>query len=1262
MAKRIIAVFVTVLMLSATLLPVMASADEKAVIYVSPNGNDSAVGTIDAPLKTLEGAKQRVRELKAKGMTVSEVIFRGGDYRIDTVVFDSADSGTEENPIVYRAYEGETPRFKGSVELDVSGAQPVTDEFTRSRLYEDVRDKVVVIDLAAQGISQGSITDTSNVSTAFSFDNNTDYNSVFVDEAEQPIAQWPNGREYTAWTKTLNQLTIVYSEGNPGRWTHAKDWWVAAFPEWDFTMSRVSPAKLDPATKSIEMSSRAPYKYTSGVSKRWKAFNLLEEIDLPGEFHIDRYNMKLYMYPAYTMADSKIELAVATNLVTMNNTSHITFSGLEFSQCRGIGVKLCEVVNVDFENCRFKSIASVGIKNYSNKKPITGAGYWQKSYHFNEASYDCNIKGCIFEMIGGTSIYLSGGNMDTLEGSRNIVEDCIITTCNQRYIPDGAVILTGVGNTFRNNHMGKSAQQAVYIYGNDHIIEDNEIYDVIREVSDASAIYQGRNQIQRGTVVRRNFIHDLWPTDTRLREHGVRALYMDDCQQGVTFENNILANMEGGYNDHGSAAIKVRNNVFVDVYMAWQFSYNPGTTGDIVRATAYEGNSTTDTLDILLADMADPEVYLKAYPDFADWVKTGKNPRRHTVFDGNICVGPTVLNICADAQKYSQFGYNPTDLTKDIFVDAENMDYRVRSDSEIAQKIPGLLTEKNFDMDNIGLKRQYTLNGQTAPFRLIYPQNGSTASLNGLQLYWQDAFLANYYVVTIAEDPDFNNVVESAEVKVNMYSPKNLEQGKKYYWKVTAKNASRDLSASWEHNGAVYSFTSGIYEPLDTQTMESSITMAEGKLSKISEGTKPGTFKEGTKAFLTDYIYKTRVLAGLRLGKYSQRALDVRLGVIESYLDDKSLINKGYVDLLDYYDRSNWAEEMILQDATITNRGKDPNNFSPAGSRTLSQLSGSVVYCFDIEVDFSDDKEDRWVSFGLSANPAAIQYVASNRGYYFVVKRGLIELQKASGESAFILETADLDITDGEKHKAEFGVVNTEIGCHVVLNIDGKSVFDHSDTTSTAPRDIGLEFVTMARDGDAISFSKASSVPDGEAFDAFQKNADILACQSVLDTFPAKNLMLVIPGATKVLGRDGMFDVSHAIAEKTGDYIMIPIDAAAKLFGGTVSKDGNTLNIRGKTAVFGDGVSTYTVDGTNVTSSQTPYTKNGHLMVSMSDIASVAGCMYSEEWMAGIGSFLEDGVVNAQNERIQFDNALKIVQYIEKQYPDIKDIYYKDLK
>jgi len=1261
MAKRIIAVFVTVLMLSATLLPVMASADEKAVIYVSPNGNDSAVGTIDAPLKTLEGAKQRVRELKAKGMTVSEVIFRGGDYRVDNVVFDSVDSGTEETPIVYRAYEGETPRFKGSVELDVSGAQPVTDEFIRSRLYDDVRDKIVVIDLASQGISQGNITDTSDVATAFSFANETDYNSVFVDEEEQPIAQWPNGREYTAWTKTLNQLTIVYSEANPGRWIHAKDWWVAAFPAWDFSMSRVTPVKLDPQTKSIEMSSRAPYKYTSGVSKRWKAFNLLEEIDLPGEFHIDRYNMKLYMYPAYTMADSKIELSVATNLVTMNNVSHVTFRGLEFSQCRGIGVKLCEVVNVDFENCHFKSIASKAINSYSTKKPITGAGYWQKSYMFNDASYNSDIRGCIFEMIGGTALYLCGGNADTLKASGNIIEDNIVTTCNQRYIPDGAVLLTGVGNTFRNNHIGKSAQHAVFLFGNDHIVENNEIYDVLREVSDAGAIYQGRNQIQRGSVVRRNFIHNLWPTDTRLRAHGVRALYVDDCQQGITFENNILVNMEGAYNDHGSAAIKVRNNVFVDTNKAWTFSYNPGTTGDTVRATAY-GDASLDTLDTLVSDIADPETYFKAYPDFADWVKTNRNPRVHTEFDGNICVGPTEVSICEDAQKYSYFGYNPTDLTKDIFVDAANMDFRVRSDCETAQKIPGLLTEKNFDMDSIGLKSQYALSAETSPFRLMYPQNGSTVSTNGLQLYWQDAFLANEYVITIATDSEFSNVVVCENTKFNMYSPQNLEAGTKYYWKVTAHNTSRELAASWEHDGAVYSFTTGIYEPLDTQALESAITMAEGKLSKISEGTKPGTFKEGTKTFLTDYINKTRVLAALRLGKYSQQALDVRLGVIESYLDDKSLINKGYVDLLDYYDRSNWTDEIILQDAAITNKGYDPTNWNPAGSKTLSQLSGSVVYCFNMTVDFADDKESRWVSFGLSANPSTIQYVATNRGYYFVIKKGLIEFQKADGASASVLETRNLDVADGEKHSVEFGIVNTEIGCHIVLTIDSNVIFDYSDTTSTAPRDIGLEFVSMSRDTDSISFSGASLVPGSEVFEALQKKADFLAARSVLDTFPAENVMLVIPGISKVLGRDGMFDVSHAIPEKRGDYIMIPVGVAAKLFGGSVSEDGTTLTIRGKSAVFADGALTYSADGETITATQAPYNKNGHLMVSMADVATVAGCMYSEEWIAGIGAFLDSGAVNAQNERIQFDNALKIAQYLEKQYPDIKDIYYKDLK
>ena len=74
------------------------------IYYVSTNGNDGALGTKEAPFKTINYAAQ----VAVAGDTVR--VF-GGVYRERVC---PKNSGEENARIVYEAVEGETPVIKGS--------------------------------------------------------------------------------------------------------------------------------------------------------------------------------------------------------------------------------------------------------------------------------------------------------------------------------------------------------------------------------------------------------------------------------------------------------------------------------------------------------------------------------------------------------------------------------------------------------------------------------------------------------------------------------------------------------------------------------------------------------------------------------------------------------------------------------------------------------------------------------------------------------------------------------------------------------------------------------------------------------------------------------------------------------------------------------------------------------------------------------------------------------------------------------------------
>ena len=98
-----------------TLLTAIVTATDAKVIYVAPQGDDAAAGTIDAPLATLPAAYR----LTEGGDTVC---FRGGTYNVTdsqvmkikgvyAFVFALEKAGTAEHRKCYMGYPGERPVF-----------------------------------------------------------------------------------------------------------------------------------------------------------------------------------------------------------------------------------------------------------------------------------------------------------------------------------------------------------------------------------------------------------------------------------------------------------------------------------------------------------------------------------------------------------------------------------------------------------------------------------------------------------------------------------------------------------------------------------------------------------------------------------------------------------------------------------------------------------------------------------------------------------------------------------------------------------------------------------------------------------------------------------------------------------------------------------------------------------------------------------------------------------------------------------------------
>src|SRR6187402_2759547 len=118
-------------------------------IYVSASGKDNNSGTIAKPFATLEKARKEVRKILAKEKNSSiSVYFRAGDYFFkNSIVFDSLDSGTGDNPVTYSAYNNETVSFSGGISIPVKYAIPVKDDLILNRFPVTARNKILQVDV-----------------------------------------------------------------------------------------------------------------------------------------------------------------------------------------------------------------------------------------------------------------------------------------------------------------------------------------------------------------------------------------------------------------------------------------------------------------------------------------------------------------------------------------------------------------------------------------------------------------------------------------------------------------------------------------------------------------------------------------------------------------------------------------------------------------------------------------------------------------------------------------------------------------------------------------------------------------------------------------------------------------------------------------------------------------------------------------------------------------------------------------------------------
>ena len=334
---------------------------------------------------------------------------------------------------------------------------------------------------------------------------------------------------------------------------------------------------------------KSPYNhYGFKENHPFRAMNLVSEIDSVGEWSYDYKTNKIYLLPPKNKMVHKYELSVCKdNIFDISNSSNITISGLQIKKGTSNGIKIINSSNISIEDCLISGFSRDGI--------ILSGGNNNK------------IIGCEIKEMGRGGIIAKGGDRKTLAPSNFLISGCNIhslSRIDRTYTP--GINAVGVGIEISNCTIHNIPSSAMRIDGNNHIIQYNEIYDVVTESDDQGAIDMWGDPTFRGNVFRYNYIHDIKPKiEASNLVAGRSGIRLDDAISGVKIYGNIFARCSYGHfgaiQIHGGKENSIYDNIFIECENGVSFT-------SWKKKKWKEYNNYRNTLKII------SKIYLLAYP------------------------------------------------------------------------------------------------------------------------------------------------------------------------------------------------------------------------------------------------------------------------------------------------------------------------------------------------------------------------------------------------------------------------------------------------------------------------------------------------------------------------------------------------------------------------------------------------------------------------------------------------------------------------
>lgn len=668
---------------------------DKLFLYVATNGDDHNPGTIDKPLASITGARDKIREIKkTDGLPEGGIVvyFREGTYSIkEGVHFTGEDSGTESARITYRNYPDEVVDFVGAASLSWDDFTPVTDQAVLNRIVDkDAREHIYSVNLKKLGFTDlqppvwpgpysydGGLMKHLTKKYGITKPEN-DTSELIINGKTMTIARYPNDGFMTI-TEVIEEgwdpgslmtteeqimpddtepIEVVVADKRIQNWTNAKGAIMAGTFCYTWASQATEVGSINVKENAIKAKYPIWYKAVNG--QNFYVFNLIEEIDMPGEYYIDVDKGILYIYePAEPVEE--VAYTVLNDTMFIFDADYITFKNLNMKYTK----KAAFIYTNETEGCEL-----IGSE-------ISYAGYYNYLMGKNNTIYDCYVHD------NGYGIELAGGDRATLTRSNNLLENSVFERndrVSSTYSPSVAV--TRCGNTVRHCDISGAAHTLILYSGNFQELSYCDISEACTHADDMGAIYAGRDITQRGNKILYNYIHDIGG-GSGVGANGNHGIFLDDWWSAADIAGNVFANIPDGAAVMLAGSYNVMdNNIVVDCKesfrMTRSFDYGNGTSMDVLTEKAKTIPYTS-------------EVWKNAFPGIENLIDEKGYPdvNNHIVCTNNVLLNSGLPTTSEQVAATATVENNVTFKKDPGFYDINNKNYLLKEDSEVFDRIEG---------------------------------------------------------------------------------------------------------------------------------------------------------------------------------------------------------------------------------------------------------------------------------------------------------------------------------------------------------------------------------------------------------------------------------------------------------------------------------------------------------------------------------------------------------------------------------------------